>query len=616
MRQLLENVYRTFGGWCFLLVAVIWPCDGWAQRQAFSASGQISFLRPGQISIVDENGKAATYKIQDKGERAIVLDGARVNAKARIAVTGTLPVALLQPGMTVRFVNRIDRLSRFEAPQASFDVDVREERPHQISADLEPKGKDFVDCTVTGRVEKVDRSKLHLSLAKSALAPKGRLTIKFDSAATFSIVADSLSWVQPGDRVTRASGLQFGSGDRVIRRIEIELNPERKQTAISLHDQLMQKHSKLSDEPGKPREVRSRHFILRTDVSDRNAQVLLDKLEIMYGLIAGYFRRRPRQPIQCFVVRDLRQWPEDSLEPAGRRKIAEGAGVTLSARLGNSVRSIVFSCDKHSIVQHEAVHAFCYLTFGDTGPVWYAEGLAEMGNYWKPDELAVNIDPVVIGYLTTAEPKKLTEIVKAGQVTGDSWQAYSWRWALCHMLAANPNYADRFKALGINMMSGKGGSFESAYGNIAQEISFEYDQFVKNFGNGYRVDLCAWDWKTRAKKLIGRRKVRAKIDAQAGWQASGIQVESSKEYEFNTSGTWSINGTSEATDANGNASGNGRLIGVVMRNFELSQPFELGHSGTFKPPHDGTLYLRCRDAWTELADNEGTVTVELRLPKK
>jgi hypothetical protein len=48
-----------------------------------------------------------------------------------------------------------------------------------------------------------------------------------------------------------------------------------------------------------------------------------------------------------------------------------------------------------------------------------------------------------------------------------------------------------------------------------------------------------------------------------------------------------------------------------MSDYELSEPFELGQSGSFKAPADGKLYLRCRDRWSELGDNDGSVLVKM-----
>jgi hypothetical protein len=301
------------------------------------------------------------------------------------------------------------------------------------------------------------------------------------------------------------------------------------------------------------------------------------------------------------------------LPPQGIAQISEPAGVTVSARLGQTTRAIVYSCDDHGVVQHESIHAYCSQTFGSTGPTWYSEGMAEMGQYWKKGQLAVDIKPTVIQYLKRSTPKKMLDIVAAGQITGDSWQAYAWRWALCHLLAMNPNYAGQFKTLGIAMMRRQpNASFESAYGVVAREISFEYDQFVRQVDNGYRADLCAWQWNRKFQFIRGTRYATTKPTAKYGWQASGVKLEAGKSYDYAAKGTWTYSPDWDPVDANGQQDGRGRLMGVIMKDYQLSEPFELGVRGTFVAPQDGDLYLRCRDRWTEIADNDGTLTVYFR----
>ena len=65
--------------------------------------------------------------------------------------------------------------------------------------------------------------------------------------------------------------------------------------------------------------------------------------------------------------------------------------------------------------------------------------------------------------------------------------------------------------------------------------------------------------------------------------------------------------------ADGQPPGVGRLEGVILQDFKLSDPFPLGAFGSFTPPSEGRLYLRCGDAWNELAENRGAVTVK-RVP--
>jgi len=204
----------------------------------------------------------------------------------------------------------------------------------------------------------------------------------------------------------------------------------------------------------------------------------------------------------------------------------------------------------------------------------------------------------------------MLDIVAAGQVTGDSWQAYAWRWALCHLLANNQNYSSRLKGLGVAMMSGKSASFEDTYGDVAPHISFEYDQFVKNFSNGYRADLSAWQWDVKPKRL-SKKPATPTILAQRGWQATGALVEKKKSYDVKTVGTWQIAAAGEALTGDGNGEGKGKLIGVIFNDFQLTEPFDLGADANFVAPESGHLFVRCQDSWAELSENSGELEVTI-----
>lgn len=365
-------------------------------------------------------------------------------------------------------------------------------------------------------------------------------------------------------------------------------------------------------------DYRSPHFLVHTDLSALEAKELLIRLERMLKLVSGYWGKPPVGVIECFVVKDLKNWPEGSLEPAGLASIASGGGLTITDGyvLGQKVmmRARVFSGADHGTPQHEAVHAYCGQTFGSTGPVWYSEGMAEMGNYWIEGEKSVKIHEGVLEYLQKSKPQTLAEIVNANsKQTGDSWQNYAWRWALCHLLANNPNYSDRFRPLGLALLAKQpGASFEQTYGSMAREIQFEYSFFLKHLSMGYRVDLCAWDWKKKFVPLKGAATVSSKINSAQGWQASSATVAADTEYEYSATGAWALSKAGKAVNADGEGKGEGRLMGVILEDFTLSEPFELGAYGTFTPPSSGKLYLRCQDAWNELADNKGMITVRLK----
>lgn len=579
------------------------PSAVFGQRSTTFSSGEIQSIKNGEVGVRNsKTGKTDTFYVQAKGVRKRFPDDSEVK------VSGTVPIKFLEVGSIVQFSVPINSSGKSKERVKLLKVVEADEGDLQIKPEKEPKGKDFVSADVIARVEQVGKGRLKLIVAKSAYARRGKLTVSFAKDAKIEMTKGAFSMVMVGDTVKTVEAIKLTNGAYYASKIEIELTGDRDK-GMSFDDQIEQQFSALSDEPGQPREVRSRHFLVYTDVSEKSAAILLAKLERMYGLIGGYLGKRPRQPIECYVIRpeNLKAW-SDQIPPAAAAKIAEPAGVTRSLSRGRVTISIVYSCSDHGIVQHEAVHAFCAMAFGSTGPVWYAEGMAEMGQHWRDGQLEVRIPQGVISYLTRAEPKKMRDIVAAGQITGDSWQAYAWRWALCHLLANNPNYAARFKRLGLSLMSKGSDSFDKAFGPVAPQISFEYDQFVQNFGNGYRVDLCVWDWKSKPKKLSRKSKSKVKVKAQAGWQSTRVVALAGTTYNYVTEGEWRLDAMTK-TDANGNEYGNGRLEGVLYKDFKLSEPFDLGKEGNFVAPSDGHLYVRCKDDWTDLANNDGTIQV-------
>lgn len=384
------------------------------------------------------------------------------------------------------------------------------------------------------------------------------------------------------------------------------------------------KNAKKAANPPGPADFRSEHFIVHTDLAPDEAKDLLDRLETMLSLISGYWQRPCAGMIECYVVKDLSSWPDGRIPEEGLGHIKAGAGVTLTTTLSSGAaflsRSVVYAVADRGTPQHEAVHAYCGQTFGATGPVWYSEGMAEMGQYWRKDDKSVRIHDVVLDYLRGSSPKSMNEIVNGEEFTGDSWQNYAWRWALCHLLANNTNYAAKFQPLGLAFLKKQPTSFEAVYGEMAEEIVFEYCFFLKHLEQGFRADLCSWDWQRKFRLPKGGTAITAKIKADHGWQPSGAMVESGATYQCSASGTWQISKDTKATSAEGGEGGGGRLMAAIMtnedgKNYQLADPFELGAKSKFTAGTDGKLYLRCQDKWGELADNKGTVTVKIKLSK-
>ncbi len=373
-----------------------------------------------------------------------------------------------------------------------------------------------------------------------------------------------------------------------------------------------------------PRDYTSRNFLLHTDISADEAKELLQRLETMLTQVSKYWGKPNGQTIEMYVAKDVNSWPAGFFPPEAVDSMTTGGGLTMSQtramvntltgkKIGNiAAKSIVYAVADHGTPQHEAVHAYCHQSFGTTGPTWFAEGIAEIGHYWKDKDYSVQIHPEVLKYLQRSEPKPLAEIVDSRERTGDSWQNYAWRWALCHMLAYNPNYGDRFRPLGLQILAEQGATFQSVYGPMAPEIAFEYRFFLDHMDNGFRVDLCRWDWKTKAVGLRGSANVQSKIEAARGWQSSRLLAKEGQMYEFTATGEWSIEKEGDKLTADGDANGKGKLVGVMFDDYKLSDSFPLGTTGRWATPSDGVLFVRCDDAWNAIADNTGVITLKIK----
>ncbi|REJ91839.1 MAG: hypothetical protein DWQ29_05395 [Planctomycetota bacterium] len=372
--------------------------------------------------------------------------------------------------------------------------------------------------------------------------------------------------------------------------------------------------------PG-PNVYKSRNFHVMTDLSREDSEELLERLETMLTLVSAYWGRRNTRPIEMYVIDDFENWPESQLaqmDSDGVAMVRGGGGLTITQVIssGNKFvsKAVVYAGSDHGTPQHEAVHAYCGHAFGTTGPVWYSEGMAEVGQYWKKNDKSVNAPQPVIDYLQSGELKELDAIVNNPlETTGDSWQNYAWRWALCHLLGFNENYTKRFKPLGLALLAKQDVDFWQVYGSQAQEISFEYALFLQDMAPGYRCDLCSWDWKTRFKGLQGSALVQASIRADRGWQASRLKVFEGTAYSVEASGNWTITEEGDDVSPEGTESGEGRLVGVIFHDYTLSEPFDLPADGTWTAPADGDLFLRCHDDWGSIADNSGAVRVKLKL---
>jgi len=586
-------------------------------QETISISGTVESVSGNVLVVKDETGKAYTVRVQSMDKESVRLAGGQfLRSPAEIVVTGSYIVDDLQAGQNIRFQCNLNRLGRTTGEVTEISLVTGNDKANGIKV-LEAGNKPSAHstCEIVAELSRVTNGRLVVRIpANNGFTRKSTLSIPLAKDATVEFISDDIERAGAGAKVTKLVALRLDTGDIVAKSLEIEVS-NRTTARASIDDALLAKYRHLSDEPQKPRLIRSQHYAFMTDVSERQARIILDKLETMVMILSKYFGQAPSGIVEGFIVRDLATWPDGLLkEPAGIAKIQNEAGICFNSSLGNRHRAVLYSCDDHGVIQHECTHGFCHLAFGSTGPTWLAEGLAEMGQYWKFDKRAVDINPRVIAYLQGSQPKrKLLEIAVPGRVDPGTWQDYAWRWALCHLLANNPNYADRFKPLAIALMKKQAGAtFEVVYGPTALQLAFEYDLFLAQLDNGYRADLCAWQWNRKFTPLTGKRRTQVKVSALLGWQATGVQLEAGASYDLAAVGNWKIAQDGGEYDADGDKVRRGQLVAVIFNDFKLSDPFPVGKLKTFVSPTQGKLFLRCQDDWNKLADNAGELTVHIR----
>ena len=154
-------------------------------------------------------------------------------------------------------------------------------------------------------------------------------------------------------------------------------------------------------------------------------------------------------------------------------------------------------------------------------------------------------------------------------------------------------------------------AFSKWFDPVAPQLKFEYDFMVNHLSPGYRVDCAHGSWNKRWKSLDRCRNVRTKVLAARGFQPTGLLVTTGEVCSIQTSGTWTIQKQGTALTARGGPDGNGQLEAVLLKDFQLSEPFLLNSDNQFTAPQDGQLYLRCRDAWNAMGDNEGSLAVAI-----
>ena len=207
-------------------------------------------------------------------------------------------------------------------------------------------------------------------------------------------------------------------------------------------------------------------------------------------------------------------------------------------------------------------------------------------------------------------------------------ESYAWAWGACVFLDQHPRTRDRFRKLAKSLTDPLAcKTFESELQTDLPEIATEWNLFAADAWEGFDFQQSAIEFR-EGQPLT--KPQRIEIRADRGWQSSGVSVEKDRRYEISATGQFTLAEKPKpwVSEADGITFRyhNGRPLGQLRATIRPTKKADnerepmlyvkpLGNTSNFEAPRTGTLYLRLNDHPGELADNRGSVTVEVREAK-
>jgi hypothetical protein len=386
----------------------------------------------------------------------------------------------------------------------------------------------------------------------------------------------------------------------------------------------------------------SRRLRLYTDIDAKIAAGLPGVIDQAYEAWEAYFgplppdRARRDFQITGYIMADRQRFEECGLIPRdlppflhGRHR---GAEFWMHDQSSEYYR-------RHLMI-HEATHCFMTIMPNVILPAWYLEGMAElfgMHDVAESGKVEFRVLPANAGHW--GRIRLMQEMVAAGAVKGvddvtrlksDDFLkdgAYAWAWGLCQFLDGHPRYRMRFRELARQLDGAPfGAATRTLFVADAHELREEWLQFAVAVCYGYDFEHAAIEFRSGMPLAPGETRT-VTIAADRGWQASGAAVAVGKEYEVVARGRYMLAAQPKPWDCEPqgisfryfDGEPLGRLMAAIrpepVTENSAAQPWKtvaIGRRQTFVAASNGTVYFRVNDFWNELADNAGTVEIEIR----
>jgi hypothetical protein len=389
------------------------------------------------------------------------------------------------------------------------------------------------------------------------------------------------------------------------------------------------------------RKLESKRLVLYTDLPESpEVEELPTVFDQAFEQWCKYYKldpaKIPNWRMRASLIDRRERFDAAGLVPADLPKFYNGYTKNLECWLNNQTSPYY----RRHLLLHEGVHGFMFTLLGNNAPPWYVEGLAEfLGTHrWNDGKMQLPYfprDPREVSKLgrieilqkdfANARAKRINDVFAYDNNAHLEVEPYAWSWGAVAFLDGHPKYGDRFRKL-VKLLPGKldfNAELVKAYGDDFGHVCEEWQVFIADVDHGYDFSRTWLDFKSGA--ALNGGNGRATVEADRGWQNSGLRLEEGKKYKLTATGQYQV--ASEVLPWMSEPPGIsiryvrgrplGQLLAVVRpnRNFNGNSPFlkpiVIGAEGTITPTETGTLYLKINDSAGALGDNKGQAEVQI-----
>lgn len=291
---------------------------------------------------------------------------------------------------------------------------------------------------------------------------------------------------------------------------------------------------------------------------------------------------------------------------------------------------------------HEGTHAFMFHHLGGGGPAWYTEGVAELcGTHrWAEGKLTLRYFPrskeetpewgrikIIRDETSLRKVMSVEGILAYNDRAHSRTEPYAWCWGLCAFLDGHPRFQGAFRKMQAEVANRRdfNDKFQRLY--TPEEWAAIHEQWqLFHLQLDYGYDVARADFEVRAGTPLPTAGATAVVQADKYWQPSGIRLEAGKTYRLTATGRYEVGrSTKPWTCEPGGVTFRyyqGRPLGMLLAAVRTDQftgaeltglatPIPIGAGATFTAPRKGTLYLAINESPGGLADNSGTLSVQV-----